>query len=426
MLDVAIVGAGIAGLGAAYKLATSGSSTASRYTITIYEQNDYAGGHANTAIVKKPERLIPIDTGFMVFNKVTYPNLTKLFEELKVPIKPTDMSFSVQKISEGLEFAGASFDRLFGQRKNLLRPRFWKMLLQLDRFNKEAVSALYDSAFENMTLQEYVDARAYGQDFLKQYLIPMSSSVWSTPEDLMLAFPAKTLLRFFHNHGFLGMDTQHQWWTIDGGSRTYVKLLIEAINPSVQLSSPVQAVVRKQNGVELVTAEGVRKHDKVIIATHADQALKLLDLPSNLEIQLLSQFAYQPNKALLHTDRSIMPKEQRCWASWNYRIDRDSSSSTHYWMNSLQHVSRDEDYFVSLNADHLVDPNSILRSFYYEHPLFSVEAAKAQETLPALNKLSVDQSVYFCGSYFRYGFHEDGLSSGYDAANALMNCVVLV
>jgi predicted NAD/FAD-binding protein len=351
----------------------------------------------------------------MVFNKVTYPKLTNLFEELNVPVQPSDMSFSVQYMEDRLEYAGASFGRLFGQRKNLLSPRFWRMLTQLDRFNKEAIAALDDRQYDHLTVEQFVSLRGYGSDFLELYLLPMSSAVWSAPPGAMRGFPAKTLMRFFHNHGFLGMDTQHQWWTVKGGSRAYVDKLLQAAEIKVKLTNPVKAIVCRSHGADVITDDGARRHDKVIIAAHADEALQLLQPADPLVRSLLSPFKYQPNSATLHTDSSIMPHTRRCWSSWNYRIDK-KSASTHYWMNSLQKVSQNQDYFVSINAEHLLDQTKILKRFHYHHPLFSQEAVKAQSDLPMLNARSPSQSLYFCGSYFRYGFHEDALMSGILAA----------
>jgi predicted NAD/FAD-binding protein len=430
-------------LGAAFRLAKD-TCIGPLCSITLYESNDYVGGHANTALIPKPlpatkdqdseagqSSYIPIDTGFMVFNKITYPHLTDLFQRLGVEISPTDMSFSVQHQASGLEYAGASLNRLFGQRRNVLNLRFWRMLMQLNRFNNEALLALDSSVYDDLTLEEYVTARCYGEDLLELYLVPMSSAVWSTPPELMLGFPAKTLLRFFHNHGFLGMNTQHQWWTVRGGSRNYVNRLIEAVKPSVKLNSPVRSVVRHKHCVEIVSDAGVARHDKAIIATHADQALLMLDAPELIEKNLLQHFSYQKNSAILHTDDSVMPESVNCWASWNYHLvakehSAKAAASTHYWMNSLQNLATDDQYFVSINAEHLVQPSKILRHFSYTHPLFSLDAVKAQKSLGQLNSQSPDQKVFFCGSYFRYGFHEDALVSGYLAADALASCAVLV
>jgi predicted NAD/FAD-binding protein len=312
---------------------------------------------------------------------------------------------------------------LFAQRRNLLRPRFWRLLSAIHRFNQEAVPALEHPQWADITVGDYVRQRGYGTDFLQLYLVPMSSAVWSTPPDQMLAFPAVTLLRFFHNHGFLGLHTQHPWWTVDGGAREYVRRLWPLLGTRVRLNRPVRAVSRlSSGGARVITSDGTPEtFDRVILATHADQALRLLDPADAEERQLLGEFKYQPNEAVVHTDTSVMPSCRRAWASWNYRVDAgaESQPQTIYWMNSLQGVSERQDYFVSINGVDRIAPSQVLRRIQYEHPLFSLGAIRAQAKLPALNRRSPSQAVYFAGSYFRYGFHEDALGSALDCARAI-------
>jgi predicted NAD/FAD-binding protein len=412
---IAIIGTGIAGLGCAHLLQR-------RFDLALYEKNDYAGGHSNTISVAEDNRFVPVDTGFMVFNEVTYPNLTRLFHELGVATKPTNMSFSVQHLPTGLEFCGSSLNHIFGQRKNLLRPRFWKMILQINRFNSEAVAALSAPPFQPCTLGEYVRARKYGGDFLNFYLVPMSSAVWSTPPGLMLEFPAITLLRFFHNHGFLGLHTQHPWFTVVNGAKAYVEKITAPFRDRIQLRRGAASVRREGGRVKVTDIFGCTDtFDKVIFASHADDALKLLADAGGRERALLGEFKYQPNTALLHTDDSVMPRTKLCWASWNYRIarlaDGNTSASTIYWMNRLQGVSERQNYFVSVNGEDFVNPKCVLKRIEYEHPLFSLGAIRAQESLPKLNG-SMNQ-ILFCGSYFRYGFHEDAFTSALDLCRVL-------
>ena len=417
---LAIVGTGIAGLGCAYFLRE-------RFDLTLFEQAGYAGGHTNTIDVAGRDEQVAFDTGFMVFNRVTYPNLCRFFAELDVPVKPTDMSFSVQHVPSGLEFCGSSLNHLFAQRRNLFRPRFYRLLLAVSRFNSEAVSALTDPRWAATTVGDYVRERGYGADFLDLYLVPMSSAVWSTPPDLMLEFPAVALLRFFHNHGFLGLSTQHPWWTVDGGAREYVRRLRPLIDPDgsrIRLNSPVARVVRKSGGATVTTADGqVETFDKVILACHADQALRLLTDADPEERRLLGEFRYQPNLATVHTDTNVMPKARLAWSAWNYRMDPTPGGGTHpqtiYWMNKLQGVSERQDYFVSINGEASVDPAQIIRQISYEHPLFSLGAVRAQAELPGLNRRSSAQAVHFAGSYFRHGFHEDAFTSALDCARAV-------
>jgi predicted NAD/FAD-binding protein len=412
MARLAIIGTGIAGLGCAHFLHR-------HFDVTLFEQNNYAGGHTNTVTAPEPGtgRLVPIDTGFMVFNKVTYPLLTRLFTELDVPIKKTAMSFSVRHADSGLEFCGSSLNHLFAQRKNLFRPRFYRLLAAIGRFNQEAVAALDDPAIQTETLGDYVRRRAYGDDFFNLYLVPMSSAVWSTPPELMLSFPAASLLRFFHNHGFLGLDTQHQWWTVDGGAKTYVGKISAPWRDRMRLGEGALSVVRTHKGVMVMTNTGTAHNfDHVIFACHGDQALRLIVNPTANESRLLREFKYQPNVATLHTDTSVMPRTRLAWSSWNYEITRDAaggvSTATHYWMNSLQGVSDRENYFVTINRPESIAPEKVLRRINYEHPLFSLGAMRAQAEIPALNTAARGSTeTYFAGAWQRYGFHEDGLLS---------------
>ena len=423
-MRTAIIGTGIAGLGTAHFLHHAGDE------VTCFGLEDHIGGHSNTVEAAEPGtgRALPIDTGFMVFNRVTYPHLCRLFEELKVPLKPTDMSFAVKDVDTGLEWCGSSLNHLFAQRKNLFSPRFIRMLMAVNRFNKEAVIALNEPATQTESLADYVRRRGYGKDFWDLYLVPMSSAVWSTPPEQMLAFPAAALLRFFHNHGFLGLHTQHPWWTVDGGSREYVKRLVAPFAARVRTACPVARVVRQGGGrgVSVLTADGgTYTFDRVVVATHGDQALRLLVNPTRDEDRLLGAFKYQSNVATLHTDASVMPKEKRAWASWVYQISRDDLGrivpATHYWMNRLQGVSEREQYFVSINRPEQIDPNRVIKRIDYTHPLFDLDALAAQGELPALNAAGRGTTeTFFAGSYFRYGFHEDAFMSAVQLSELLL------
>src|ERR1017187_419539 len=421
MTRLAIVGTGIAGLGCAHFLHRD-------FDISVFEQNAYAGGHSNTVSVTEPAtgRSLPVDTGFMVFNRVTYPLLNRLFERLGVATKPASMSFSVRHADSGLEYCGSSLNRLFAQRRNLVSPRFYRMLAAIHRFNSEAVGALDDPESQEITLGEYVRRRGYGDDFLSLYLTPMSSAVWSMPPELMHSFPAMTLLRIFHNHGFLGLHTQHPWLTVVGGSRAYVERLAAPWGRRISLGGEAGSNGRPRKGVHVTSARGgVQVFDKVVLACHADQSLSLLADPRPEESRLLSEFKYQPNTATLHTDTSVMPRRRLAWASWNYEINRgrsgESSSATHYWMNSLQGVSETQDYFVSINRPWAVDPGSVIPTIAYDHPLFNLGALRAQRDLPGLNaSAGATTGTYFAGSYFRYGFHEDALLSAYQLSGMLL------
>lgn len=415
---IAIIGTGISGLGCAHFLHQ-------RYDLTLYEASDYVGGHTNTVTVMEDGIERPIDTGFMVFNHQTYPLLCRLFKDLGVETKRTDMSFSLRHLPTGYEYNGKNLDTIFGQRKNLASPRFWRFLLKIARFNKETIEAMNDPRFEHMTLREYAEARGYGQDFLDLYIIPMGSAVWSTPPELMLEFPARTLMHFWFNHGFLGMKTRHPWWTVVDGSRQYVRKLIPPFQDRIRLNTPVQHIERHEGKVIIHTSgQPAETYDKVILATHAPTSLQMLAQPTALELELLSAFKYQPNIATLHTDDRFMPRTRRCWASWNYHIEFDPQGtiqpSTHYWMNLLQGVSEKTDYFVSINAAEQIDPAKVIRRINYEHPLFNLQAVAAQKRLPELHQISPDQTTYFCGAWLRYGFHEDGFMSAVNLCRDLL------
>lgn len=421
MARIAIIGSGISGLGCAHFLHP-------HHDVTVFESDTHIGGHANTVDARETAtgRTVPVDTGFMVFNHETYPHLCRLFDQFKVPTKRTSMSFSVRDDASGLEWNGTSLNHLFAQRKNLFNARFIKMLLAVNRFNTEAAAALEDPSLREVTLADYVRSRGYGEDFFNLYLVPMSSAVWSTPPEKMLQFPAASLLRFFHNHGFLGLSTQHPWWTLDGGSREYVQRVTEPFRDRIKTDHAATRIVRTGSKVIVMTATGeAEAFDQVIMATHADVALKLLVNPTPEETRLLSCFAFQPNTATLHTDRSVMPRTKRAWASWNYQLVHGSEGridpATHYWMNSLQGVSKTEQFFVSINRAADIDPRTVQHTLKYTHPLFDLAALKAQEEIGGLNAdASGTTNTYFVGAYQRYGFHEDGLWSAVQLCELLL------
>ena len=416
---IAIVGSGISGMASAWFLHRD-------HEVTVFEKDDRVGGHSNTVMVEENGGQVPIDTGFMVYNEVTYPLLTRLFRELEVFTKPTSMSFSVQHRNDGLEFNGGSLNLLFGQRRNLLNPRYWKMLMQINRFNRETVEELREPAFGDMTLRDYVKARSYGDDFLRWYLSPMAAAVWSSPPERIEEFPARTLMRFWHNHGFLGLDTQHPWRTVSGGSRCYVEKLVKPFAHRIRRGAGVDSILRLSDGTSrLAFSDGTQEDfDLVVIAAHGDQACRMLGDPTPLESDLLVRFPYQRNEAVLHTDKRFMPKTRRCWAAWNYRIERGTDGtnrySTHYWMNELQGVSDRESYFVSINPSSPPSEASIKKRLAYEHPLFDLESVTAQNRLPELHRAGRDTGRFFCGAWQRYGFHEDGLWSAVNVCTEIL------
>jgi predicted NAD/FAD-binding protein len=412
---LAVIGTGIAGMGCAHLLKD-------KYDLTLFERNNYVGGHTNTITVDDGGKPVYIDTGFMVFNFQTYPELCKMFADIGAPLKKTDMSFSVQHRPSGLEYCGSGLNGLFAQRKNVFKLSYIKMLMQISRFNSEAVKVLDDPAYADFTVGQYITKHGYGEEMLWKYLVPMSSAVWSTPMQQMLDFPIVTLVRFFKNHGFLGLNTQHQWYTLVNGSQAYRELLIAPFRDRIVLNNAAVSVARKNGKAIIKTSDGTSHNfDKVILASHANESLAMLEEPTADEKRLLYPFKYQRNIATVHTDESIMPLSRRTWSSWNYRIEERNGilePSTIYWMNSLQHVSEKKNYFVSINAlPGSVDKNKIIREIEYEHPLLDVAAIKAQAELPKLNR---EGPLYFCGSYFKYGFHEDAYASAVTLSKVLL------
>jgi uncharacterized protein len=409
---LAIIGTGISGMSAAYFLKD-------KYELTIFDKADYIGGHTNTITV--PEG-VSFDTGFMVFNEVTYPLLTKLFSKLQVETYDTDMSFSVRYDKRNLEFNGSSLlNGIFAQRKNLFSPRYWRFVLKINEFNAKAPSILEDASYDGLDVESFVKKENLGEDFLHWFLIPMSSAVWSTPPFKIKKFPIKALVRFFYNHGFLGLDTQHQWKTVKGGSRSYRDKLISGFKDKIRLNSPVSKVERKGDKVIVVVKGEEHSFDKVIMSSHADESLKMLTQPTSNEEKLLSKFKYQENMATVHTDESLLPRLKRNWSSWNF-VQKDGVDFTVYYMNRLQNLGAACSYLVNINGEEFIDPKKIIRQIRYHHPLFDVEAWQAQKDLTLLNQ---NGPIYYSGAYFRYGFHEDGLLSSVNLCQQLLSKEVL-
>ncbi|MHC4217606.1 MAG: NAD(P)/FAD-dependent oxidoreductase [Planctomycetota bacterium] len=400
---IAIVGSGISGLVAAHLLHPD-------HEITVFEANDYVGGHTNTVDVDLGGERYAVDTGFIVFNKVNYPNFVRLLGQLGVESQPSTMSFSVRSDRTGLEYNGSSVNRLFVQRRNLLRPRFHAMIRDILRFNREAGEVLA-AADLTTTVAEYVAERGYGDAFTDEYLVPMGSSIWSCPPATFRGFPIRFVVDFFNNHAMLRVNGRPQWRVITGGSKQYVRSLIRPFRDRIRLSTPVRSVRRLPDRVEVETAaRGCTHFDHVIFACHSDQALRLLGDASILEHDVLGAFPYQRNDAVLHTDASVLPRRRRAWAAWNYHIraeDRDAVAVT-YNMNILQTLRSRHTFCVTLNDDEGIDPGAVVDRFVYEHPVFTagrVEAQARHEELIDVNRTS------YCGAYWGYGFHEDGVNS---------------
>lgn len=415
MKKLAIIGSGIAGMSAAYFLKDD-------FDITVFEKNDYVGGHTNTIIVNDGEKECPMDTGFMVFNEKTYPNLLKLFNKLNVAYKDTDMSFSVRNHEMNLEYNGSSVSGIFSQKKNIFNLNFLKMIKEILKFNSDAPNVLNnEDKYHDINLGDYLKSLNLSDYFFENFLAPMSSAVWSTPMEKIKDFPAKSLVRFFSNHGFVGINTQLQWKTVIGGSREYRDRLISSFKERIILNSKVHSLHQYSDSVDVHTDDGVHQFDKVILCTHADEALSILDNPTALQTSVLSQFGYQKNTAVVHTDTAVMPHLKKNWSSWNF-IMREGKSYTVYFMNKLQGVSNKENYFVNINGAEFIDPQKIIKTIIYHHPVFDVASLLAQTQMDDLNK---DTNVHFSGSYYRYGFHEDALLSSLNLCESILGRKVL-
>ncbi len=422
-MKVAIVGAGISGLGCAQALLAEARHGVQ---ITLYEAALRPGGHTNTVDVTLDGRHYPVDTGFLVFNERTYPHLLRLFAELDVPIAASDMSFAVSVSLPGrfgrrqLEWAGTDLAGVFAQRRNLASPRFLAMLADLLRFNRHATRiALGQEDIGDVALGEFLDAHRYGEAFRRWYLLPMAAAIWSCPMTTMLAYPVRTFVRFCHNHGLLQVNDRPRWFTVRGGARQYVQRIVRRL-ADVRLGDPVLRVTRAwSTGKVLVdSARGRDSFDHVVLASHSDQSLRLLSDPSTAEREVLSAVAYQPNRAILHTDTQLMPHERRVWSSWNYLSDggNEPSVSVTYLLNRLQPLPFSTPLLLSLNPLREPDPATVLAEFDYAHPVFDARAIVAQQRLADIQGRD---RVWFAGAWTGYGFHEDGLKSGLAVARQL-------
>ena len=423
--QIAVIGSGIAGLSAAHALKGHAD-------VTLFEAHGRLGGHSHTVDVTLPgpQGLVThgVDTGFLVFNEKTYPGLIGLFQSLDIPVAASDMSFSAQvPLANGrrLEWNGANLDSVFAQRSNLLRPRFWGMLRDILRFN-DITTRMAQTQQDHewlMPLSRFLQTHQFGPAFIDHYLLPMLGCIWSCPTEQMLEFPVATLIRFCHNHGLLQVNDRPQWFTVAGGSRQYVQAMARHID-HIHLNCPVQRIERDALGVTVTSCRGAERFDQVVLATHADQALRLLAQPSPQEQRVLGAFRFEHNRAVLHTDITQMPRSRKAWAAWNYEragTERDASSvCLHYWINRLQPLPFVADVLVSLNPVRPVADNLILTEIDYEHPVFDVAAIQAQQELPSLRGA---HRTHYAGAWMGYGFHEDGFQSGLQAAADVLSAL---
>lgn len=410
---MAVVGSGISGLSAAWLLSR-------QHRVTLYEAQGRPGGHSHTVMAPTGDTSTPVDTGFIVFNERNYPNLTALFECLEVPTLRTQMSFAASLDGGRLEYSSTGLKGLLGQKSNSLNPRFWAMVRDIGRFYVDAPRLLRRTDIDGLTLGDYLKANRYSEAFVEDHLLPMGAAIWSTTAQQMRDYPLQAFVRFFMHHGLLDLIDRPKWRTVKGGSREYVQRMLAGLD-DVRLAQGATEIRRELGGVTVIDATGQRQRfDEVVIATHADEALKLLADPDESEAALLGAFGYTGNVAVLHSDRALMPKREAVWSAWNYigetANDGERPLCVTYWMNKLQSLDPAHELFVTLNPTREVASDKVIRAFYYEHPLFDLKAIEAQQHLW---RLQGNRHTFFAGSYFGAGFHEDALQAGLAAAEAV-------
>ena len=404
-LKIAIIGSGISGLTSAYILSK-------KHEVYLFEKNDYIGGHTHTHEIKENTNNINVDSGFIVYNENTYPNFIKLLDILNIERQHTEMGFSVKSNSQDFEYAGNSINSIFSQRKNIFKPSFLKMVYDILKFNYQSKRDIKKIS-TNITLEQYLDSSSYSKEFIDKYIIPMGAAIWSTSPELMLQVPAVFFIRFFKNHGLLDITNRPQWWVIKNGSNQYVKEIIKPFKENIKLNTKISSIKRKNNGAEVSYGDNKEFFDSVIIATHSDQALLLIDDLTDKENDILGKIKYQKNTALLHTDTSILPNRKIAWSSWNYLINHNQEKivTLTYNMNILQTLKSNKTYCVTINDSTNIDKSKILKEIKYSHPLFTIDSVDAQKRK---DEICGKNDTYFCGAYWGYGFHEDGVNSALD------------
>lgn len=410
---IAVIGSGVSGLSAAWLLSQT-------HDVTLYEADGRIGGHANTVDAVVGDRTIAVDTGFIVYNESNYPNLVAMFDHLGVKSELSWMSFAASVDEGDFEYCSDPMG-LIGQKSNIVRPRFWRMISDIVRFSRSSKAILSDTSLSTTALADYIEAQGYSQGYVKDHILPMAAAIWSSSAQDIRAYPLHAFVRFFLNHGLLDLVNRPMWRTVTGGSREYVSRLVAGYKGAIRLNTPVARIERRAGSVTITDASGHSDvFTDVLVATHADQALEMLVEPDADERAILGAFRYTPNQAVLHTDTNLMPRRKAVWASWNYIGERDwdgnSPLCVTYWMNKLQNIDRKYPLFVTLNPSRDIDPAKILGTFDYTHPLFDQNAMEAQRRIWSLQGRG---GVWFAGAHFGSGFHEDGLQSGLAAAEDL-------
>ncbi len=409
-MKIAIIGSGISGIYAARYLSPD-------HQVTIFEANPYPGGHTDTHNIVLGEQNYPVDTGFIVFNEHNYHYFCRFLNDLGVTSQPSDMSFSVADALTGLEYNATTLDKLFCQRRNLVRPRFYRMVMDILRFYREA-PALLNSSDDSLTLGEYLQNKRYSSAFIDDHILPMGCALWSGPSEVVKQYPARYFVAFMANHQMLSIDDRPQWRTITGGSSTYIQAFLRHFQGDLRLNACVQSVSRTQQSVSIKTSAGEQQFDRVIFACHSDQALGLLQAPTNNEREILGAMTFQENEVVLHTDATLMPRHPKAWASWNaLKLDQNQSRCTvTYYMNLLQNLSAPEPLLVTLNCTDRIDPAKILQTRLYHHPVYTTESLAAQKRRDEINGQHL---TYYTGAYWGWGFHEDGAKSAQEVVELL-------
>ena len=398
-MKLAVIGSGISGLSAAYHFSKN-------HKVDLFEQDDHFGGHSLTYDIKEEDKVVPVDLGFIVFNEQTYPNLISFFRELDVPFEKSNMSFSVSVKDSNVEYGGSGLNAIFANKKNLLNLKFLKMINEIISFYKKAPSLLNHNLSED-TLGNYLEKSKLSKYFIEYHIIPMVAAIWSMPFEKAKDMPLKLFLNFFINHGLFKLKNRPQWYTVTNRSRAYVNKVIEKISGDVFKNYKVSKILRSENNVRISIGNEYLDYDHVILASHADQSLKILEEPTSEEDKILKRFSYVSNKAYLHIDENLMPLRKSAWSSWN-SITKDNRTCITYWLNKLQNLKTSKNYFLTLNPVEQINNNKILKKIDFTHPYFNKENVKLQKDL---HKLQGKKRTWFCGSYFGYGFHEDGLKS---------------
>ena len=398
-MKIAVIGSGISGLSAAYYLSK-------KFKVDLFEQEDYFGGHSCTYDIKKEKKTIPVDLGFIVFNELTYPNLINFFKELEVPFEKSDMSFSVSIRGSNIEYGGRGLKALFANKSNIFNFNFLKMIAEIISFYKIAPSLIKNN-LDGETLGSYLDKSNFSKYLVEYHIIPMVAAIWSMPFSKARDMPLKLFLNFFINHGLFKLKNRPQWYTVTGRSRTYVKKVLAKISGEIFKNYKVNSVSRNENNVRIKIGDDYLDYDHVVLASHADQSLKMLDKPTEEEQKILSKFKYVSNEAILHSDESFMPKKKLAWSSWN-SISNGSQTCVTYWLNNLQNLKCDQNFFLTLNPISEINKKNIVKNINFTHPYFNSETLKYQKSLLSLQG---KKRTWYCGSYFSYGFHEDGIKS---------------